>query len=191
MKTLITLFTFILALTTQANSAQANTAATANNNCHELLNFSANKLRSSEKINFCKRFAGKALLVVNTASQCGFTPQFKGLEKLHKAYGDKLAIVGFPSNDFRQEHTDTKKVADVCYVNYGVTFTMLEPSSVKGESANKVFKSLGKRTGKQPDWNFNKYLISADGKTTKHFSSGVKPMGDELRGEIDAVLASK
>ena len=184
MKTLTTVFTLVIAFVL-APSAQANT------DCHELLNFSATKLRSSEKINFCERFAGKALLVVNTASQCGFTPQFKGLEKLNKAYGDKLAIVGFPSNDFRQEHTDTKKVADVCYLNYGVTFTMLEPSSVKGESANKVFKSLGERTGKQPDWNFNKYLISADGKTTKHFSSGVKPMGDELRGEIDAVLASK
>lgn len=165
--------------------------AQANTDCHELLNFSANKLRSSEKINFCERFYGKALLVVNTASQCGFTPQFKGLEKLHKAYGDRLAIVGFPSNDFRQEHTDTKKVANVCYLNYGVTFTMLEPSSVKGESANKVFKSLSERTDEQPNWNFNKYLISADGKTTKHFSSGVKPMSDELRGEIDAVLASK
>ena len=189
MKTLITVFTLVISFVF-APSAQANSAR-ANNDCHELLNFSATKLRSSEKINFCERFAGKALLVVNTASQCGFTPQFKGLEKLNKAYGDKLAIVGFPSNDFRQEHTDTKKVADVCYLNYGVTFTMLEPSSVKGESANKVFKSLGERTGKQPDWNFNKYLISADGKTTKHFSSGVKPMGDELRGEIDAVLASK
>lgn len=184
MKTLITIFTLVFAFIL-APSAQANT------DCHELLNFSATKLRSSEKINFCERFAGKVLLVVNTASQCGFTPQFKGLEKLNKAYGDKLAIVGFPSNDFRQEYTDTEKVADVCYFNYGVTFTMLEPSSVKGEGANKVFKSLRERTGEQPSWNFNKYLISADGKTTKHFSSSVKPMGDELRGEIDAVLTSK
>lgn len=199
MKTLSTVFTlvfaFVLAPSVQANTARDNSAkansSQANKDCHELLNFSASKLRSTENINFCERFASKALLVVNTASQCGFTPQFKGLEKLHKAYGDKLAIVGFPSNDFRQEHTDTKKVADVCYINYGVTFTMLEPSSVKGENANKVFKSLGERTGKQPDRNFNKYLISADGKTTKHFSSAVKPMGAELRGEIDAVLALK
>lgn len=195
MKTLITVFAlaiaFVHAPSAQANSAQTDNAAPANNNCHELLNFSASKLRSSEKINFCERFAGKALLVVNTASQCGFTPQFKGLEKLHKAYGDKLAIVGFPSNDFRQEHSDTKKVADVCYVNYGVTFTMLEPSAVTGEGANKVFKSLSERTGEQPSWNFNKYLISADGKTTKHFSSSVTPMGAQLRGEIDAVLASQ
>ena len=184
MKTFISVFTLVIAFVLAPS-------ARANNDCHELLNFSANKLRSSEKIDFCERFAGKALLVVNTASQCGFTPQFKGLEKLHKTYGDKLAIVGFPSNDFRQEHSDTEKVADVCYLNYGVTFTMLEPSSVKGGNANKVFKSLSKRTGKQPDWNFNKYLISADGKTTKHFSSSVQPMSDELRGEIDAVLALK
>ena len=129
--------------------------------CHDLLDFTATKLRSSDSIDFCEQFADKAILVVNTASQCGYTPQFKGLEQLHKRYSDRLAIVGFPSNDFRQEHADSEKISDVCYVNYGVTFTMLEPSSVKGEAANTLFKKLAKRTGQQPAWNFNKYLISA------------------------------
>jgi glutathione peroxidase len=168
-----------------------NMPAMATSECHELLNFSATKLRSDEKIEFCQQFSGKALLVVNTASQCGFTPQFKDLETLHQTYGDKLAIIGFPSNDFKQEHSDSAKVADVCYVNYGVTFTMLEPSSVRGEKANKVFKMLSQQTGQQPGWNFTKYLVSADGKTVAHFASATGPMSDEIVSEIDRLLAVK
>ena len=113
--------------------------------CHAYLNFKAIKLRSSEIVDFCQQFKGKALLLVNTASKCGFTPQFKGLEILYKKYGSKLAIVGFPSNDFSQEHDDSGKVAEVCYVNYGVTFTMLEKSIVKGENANLLFKMFFKK----------------------------------------------
>jgi glutathione peroxidase len=135
---------------------------------------------ATERIDFREQFSDKAVLVVNTASQCGYTPQFKGLEQLHKRYSERLAIVGFPSNDFRQEHTDFEKISDVCYVNYGVTFTMLEPSSVKGEVANKLFKNLAKRTGEQPAWNFNKYLISADGSVVQHFASSVEPTSDEF-----------
>ena len=156
--------------------------------CHELLDFTAAKLRSSEVIDFCELFADKALLVVNTASQCGYTPQFKDLEQLHKKYSDRLAIVGFPSNDFRQEHADSEKISDVCYVNYGVTFTMLEPSSVKGEAANTLFKKLAKRTGQQPAWNFNKYLISADGSAVQHFASRVEPASDEFIERLDKLL---
>lgn len=157
--------------------------------CPSLFDFSATKLRSVEQIDFCEQFAGKALLVVNTASQCGFTPQFKGLERLHKTYGDQLAIVGFPSNDFRQEHTNTEKVADVCYVNYGVTFTMLEPSSVKGEGANAMFKQLARLSGQEPGWNFTKYLVSADGKNVQHFSSATKPTSKAVTDQIDKLLS--
>ena len=157
--------------------------------CHELLDFTGTKLRSSETIDFCEQFADKALLVVNTASQCGYTPQFKDLEQLHKKYSDRLAIIGFPSNDFRQEHADSEKISDVCYVNYGVTFTMLEPSSVKGETANALFKELAVRTGQQPAWNFNKYLISADGSAVQHFASRVEPASDEFIEQVDKMLA--
>lgn len=183
MKITESLMTLVFALT--AMTAQADTQ------CHELLNFKATKLRSSESIDFCQRFAGKAMLVVNTASQCGYTSQFEGLEQLHQAYGDRLAVVGFPSNDFKQEYTESEKVADVCYLNYGVTFTMLEPSSVKGDGANQLFKALSGRTGEQPNWNFNKYLVSADGQKIMHFSSNAKPMGDDFRSEVERILAMK
>lgn len=156
--------------------------------CPKLLNFTATKLRATEQVDFCQEFAGKAMLVVNTASQCGFTPQFKELEQLHQSYGERLAIVGFPSNDFRQEHSDSQKVAEVCYVNYGVTFTMVEPSSVKGEGANALFKELASISGQQPAWNFNKYLISSDGTTVQHFASNVTPMSNTLIEQIDLLL---
>lgn len=156
--------------------------------CHDLQDFKASKLRSSESIDFCEQFSGKAMLVVNTASQCGFTPQFKGLESLHKQYGDQLAVIGFPSDDFNQEYSDTKKVADVCYVNYGVSFTMLEPSRVRGESANALFQKLIQRTGQQPNWNFNKYLVSADGKQVEYFASSVKPNSSTMRLAIEKSL---
>jgi glutathione peroxidase len=158
--------------------------------CHDLLNFSASKLRSSEQIDFCEQFAGKTLLVVNTASQCGYTPQFKQLESLHKQYGEQLAVVGFPSNDFNQEHQDTDKISEVCYINYGVTFTMLEPSQVKGPNANLLFKSLAQRTGEQPGWNFNKYLVSADGQSVQHFRSSVTPSSEVFLKELTTSLAA-
>jgi len=165
-------------------------SATTHAACHDLLNYSASKLRSSEQINFCDAFAGKALLMVNTASQCGFTPQFKGLEKLHKEFGEHLAIVGFPSDDFKQEYGDTRKVAEVCYVNYGVTFTMLEPSKVRGENANAVFKMLAEKTGQAPNWNFNKYLVSADGHEVIYFESRIGPDSDELTKQIERLIAA-
>lgn len=168
-------------------SAFANVVA-ADPACHDLLDYKAAKLRSTEQVDFCQEFAGKAVLFVNTASQCGFTPQFKGLEKLHKEYGDKLAVVGFPSNDFKQEYSDSAKVADVCYVNYGVTFTVLEPSIVKGDDANPIFKKLAERTGSSPEWNFNKYLVSADGESVQHFGSSVKPTSPGFKAQIDQVL---
>ncbi|NND82892.1 MAG: glutathione peroxidase [Gammaproteobacteria bacterium] len=163
-------------------------STTAQAACNELQDFSATKLRSSKTVNFCEQFGGKAMLVVNTASQCGYTPQFKGLEALHKRYGDKLAIVGFPSDDFNQEHAESEKIADVCYLNYGVTFTMLEPSKVTGDDANPLFKQLAQRSGQQPGWNFTKYLVSADGTQVTHFPSKVTPESDDFIAALEASL---
>ena len=156
--------------------------------CPAFLNHDFKKLRSSQSINLCTEYAGKPLLIVNTASHCGYTPQFKGLEALHQKYKARgLVVVGFPSDDFKQEAKDEAETADVCYVNYGVTFTMLSPSAVTGSAANPVFQALARRSD-PPSWNFNKYLVGADGKVVEHFDSGVRPDSVELQQAIEQLL---
>jgi len=162
--------------------------ATATESCPAFLNHDFKKLRSSQSINICTEHPGKPLLIVNTASHCGYTPQFKGLEALHQKYKSRgLVVVGFPSDDFKQEAKDEAATAEVCYINYGVTFTMLSPSAVTGRAANPVFKELGRRSG-APSWNFNKYLVDAYGKVVQHFDSGVRPDSVELQQAIEQLL---
>jgi glutathione peroxidase len=159
--------------------------------CPAYLNQDFQKLHSKETVNICKSYAGKPLFIVNTASHCGFTPQFKSLQALHDKYKDRgLVLIGFPSNDFRQEAKDEEKTAEVCYVNYGVKFTMLAPTSVKGDGANPVFKELA-RQKTAPAWNFNKYLVKGDGTVVEHFGSTAAPDSKKVTDAIDAVLASK
>ena len=156
--------------------------------CPAFLDHEFRKLHSSQKVNLCKDFAGKPMLIVNTASHCGFTPQFKGLEAVHEKYKDKgLAVVGFSSNDFNQEAADEEKAAEVCFVNNGVTFTMLSTTNVKGANANPVFKALAAQTS-EPKWNFNKYVVSADGKSVQYFDSRVTPESPEMTAAIEKAL---
>ena len=148
-------------------------------------------LRSEKTRNLCEAYGGKALLVVNTASECGFTPQFEGLEALYQQYRDKgLAVAGFPSDDFFQEKDDEKETADVCYVNYGVTFDMYAPVAVRGSDADPLFKVLAEQGGGAPKWNFYKYVVGRDGKVVAMFNSRVKPDDPKLLEAIDKALAA-
>jgi glutathione peroxidase len=163
----------------------------AGESCPAFISHKVTKLHSSDVVSLCERFSGRPLLVINTASHCGFTPQFKGLEKLHQVYGDQgLAVLGVPSNDFRQAADSEEKAAEVCYVNYGVTFLMTSQQKVKGDDAHPLFRHLAEKSGSPPQWNFNKYLVSADGETVLHFPSSVKPDDPALTDAIEEMLAS-
>ncbi|GFM64789.1 glutathione peroxidase [Pseudomonas cichorii] len=159
--------------------------------CPPLLQGELPKLRSKENIDLCQRFAGKPMVVVNTASFCGFAPQFKGLEALSQRYkAQGLEVLGVPSNDFKQESGDGEETAKVCYVNYGVTFTMTEPQPVRGDDATHLFKVLAEQSS-APRWNFYKYVVDRQGKVVANFSSMTKPDDPDLIAAIEKAIASK
>ena len=155
--------------------------------CPEFLNTEMRKLSSKDTVNFCESYAGKPMLIVNTASNCGYTPQFTGLEQLHQDYKDKgLVVVGFSSDDFFQEENDEADAAAVCFEKYDVSFPVMATTSVRGRNANPVFQGLGEAKG-YPRWNFNKYVVSGSGEVVAKFGSGVGPDSSELRDLIDEV----
>jgi glutathione peroxidase len=157
-------------------------------NCPEWLNHTFKQLHSTNTINICERFSNKPLLIVNTASHCGFTHQFSTLEALHKQYKDQgLAVIGFSSNDFNQEAKTESKTASICYENYGVTFTMMAPISVKGDKAHPLFKSLAEKS-QEPDWNFNKFLVDVESEAVEHFGSSTRPDSKLLNTKIKELL---
>ena len=137
-------------------------------------------------------FEGKVLLIVNTASKCGFTPQFAGLEELNQKYRDKgLVVIGFPSGDFaNQELADGSKAEEFCQLNYGVSFQIMKKVHVNGKDADPVFKYLKSKTrgwfGSAIKWNFTKFLISRDGETIKRYSPLTKP--EKITRDIEAML---
>lgn len=156
--------------------------------CPAYLDHSMRRLHSKEDLNLCEVAANKPVLIVNTASHCGYTPQFKGLEALHQKYKDQgLVVMGFASDSFKQEADSEAEAADVCFVNYGVSFTMLAPTPVKGSDANPVFQVLNDAAG-APKWNFNKYLVDAEGKVIEHFGSTDRPDSAAMAAAIEKVL---
>ena len=181
------LFAALLAGPTLAMAAEAAPAA-----CPALLQKTFKRLQDDAPQNLCQ-YAGKVLLVVNTASYCGFTPQYEGLEKLYAAYGAQgLVVLGFPSNDFgQQEPGKGKDIADFCFNTYGVKFPMFEKSVVTGKNANPLFLELAKAGGGSPRWNFYKYLVGRDGKLIDSYSSMTSPDGSAIVADVKKALAQR
>jgi len=129
---------------------------------------------------------GKSLLIVNTASKCGFTPQYAALEELHRKYSDRVFVLGFPANNFLwQEPGTDDQIENFCQVNYGVSFPMFSKVSVKGKDIHPLFKWLGAKSGKLPTWNFCKYTVSADGTKVTFFPSKVVPGDSSILKALD------
>jgi glutathione peroxidase len=176
-------------LTTLCALLFGHSASASEPNTDALYHHQLKRLHSAEVVDLRERFAGKPMLVINTASFCGFTGQFEGLEALHQRYKDQgLMVVGFPSDDFNQEAKNEEKSAEVCFVNFGVTFDMFSPIHVKGDNAHPIFREIARQSDTPPRWNFYKYVIDRDGKVTAAFSSMTSPNSDKLRKAIEAVL---
>jgi glutathione peroxidase len=166
-------------------------AATPVAACPPLLQHNFLRLQDEKPQSLCQ-YSGKVLVIVNTASFCGFTSQYAGLEALHAKYRDKgLVVLGFPSNDFSQETGSNKDIADFCENTFGVKFPMFAKSSVTGKGANPLFKQLAERAGGSPRWNFHKYVVARDGLEISSFGSSVAPGSPAFVKDIEKKLLAK
>lgn len=173
---------FVLLLSLSSLSAEA---------CSDLLDARFRALAGKESVDLCQAYAGKVLLVVNTASKCGFTPQYEALEALHAKYSDRgFAVLGFPSNDFAgQEPGSEAEIKKFCTLTYGVKFPMFEKVHVKGADADSFYRKLAEASGgRAPTWNFYKYLIDRNGNVVADFASKVKPDDEALVETIERLL---
>lgn len=166
--------------------AHATTAA-----CPAILDRSVPTLLDERPESLCQ-FAGQVVLVVNTASYCGFTPQYEGLERLSRELRPRgLAVIGFPSNDFGgQEPGNAREIREFCSATYGVRFPLFAKTVVRGAKAHPFYRDLAQATGESPGWNFHKYLIDRRGRVVASIASDVKPDDPALRQRIEALLAA-
>ncbi len=159
--------------------------------CSDLLNVEFRPLAGEGKVDLCKTYGGKVLLIVNTASKCGYTPQYDALEKLHAKYSSRgFAVLGFPSNDFAGQEPGTEaEIREFCTLTYGVRFPMFEKVQVKEGAANPFYARLASASGgRYPSWNFYKYLVDRNGNVVADFASKVKPDDKELVAKIEALI---
>lgn len=187
-KSLSTLLFCALTLMSAALTVPAHAQGQEDRSCAPWLDHEVTQLNSANAIDLCAETAGKPVLLVNTASYCGFTYQFTGLEELYQRYRDQgLVVIGFPSDDFNQEDDDAAATAEICYVNHGVTFLMSDVVPVTGGEAHPVFRHLAAES-QQPGWNFNKYLVNASGEVVGHFGSRVEPDSVEMLTAVERLL---
>jgi glutathione peroxidase len=172
------------------NNAPMTAAAKPAASCPAVLHHTFNRLQDDAPQDLCQ-YAGKVVLVVNTASYCGFTKQYQGLEELYAKYAPRgLVVLGFPSNDFgKQEPGSSKEIADFCFNTYGVKFPMFAKSDVVGPETNPLHTELAKITGQAPKWNFTKYLIDRQGNKIEYFPSKVTPEDKEFVAKVEQALA--
>ena len=181
--------TFIVAALAASTSPAPSIAAESS--CPAMLDHKFSNLMD-EPISLCQ-FSGKVVLIVNTASECGYTPQYEGLERLYRRYRDKgLVVLGFPANDFGgQEPGSNKEIAQFCRVNYGITFPVFAKTSVVGSQANPLFRELAAKTGKPPRWNFHKYLLNRAGQPVAAFESAVEPEDQKITSQVEKLIAGR
>lgn len=183
--------TFVVLLVAATLTAGARAGTGAELACPSLLRHSFNTIQGGQPTSLCD-FAGKVLLVVNTASQCGYTPQYEGLEGLQRKYrGRGLVVLGFPSNDYGgQEPGSNKEIAAFCRTTYGIDFPMFEKPETTTLAANPFFAELAARSGRAPGWNFHKYLVDRSGVEVKSFDSKVAPQSREFVAAVESLLAA-
>lgn len=159
--------------------------------CPALWQQTVPRLQDEKPQNLCQ-YAGRVVLVVNTASYCGFTGQYEGLEALYRRYRDRgLVVLGFPSNDFGQQEPGVNTaIADFCENTYGVQFPMFVKTALVGRSAHPLYRELAQRTGEWPRWNFHKYLVARDGVQVKAYTSAVEPQNPTLIKDIERMLST-
>jgi glutathione peroxidase len=182
---------YLFALAVITSLGIATPSSSAESPCPPILDHKFANLMD-EPISLCQ-FRGKVVLIVNTASECGYTPQYDGLEKLYRRYRDKgFVVLGFPANDFGgQEPGSNQQIAQFCQVNYGITFPVFAKTAVVGANANPLYRQLATRTGHPPKWNFHKYLVDKSGQQIAAFESAVDPEDRRLTAQIEKLLGGR
>jgi len=158
--------------------------------CPDTLAHTKRSLADDKEVNLCETYLGKVVLIVNTASKCGYTYQYDGLEALYRDYQDRgLVVLGFPSNDFgNQEPGTEQQIQHFCRLTYGVQFPMFEKTQVARGTRDPLYKALAEQAGEYPRWNFHKYLLDRNGKLVGSFPSNVEPRGQQLIQAIEKLL---
>lgn len=167
-------------------------AQAAGDTCPALLQQDVKTLLDEKPVSLCD-YRGQVVLVVNTASYCGFTPQYKGLEALYRRYKERgLVVLGFPSNDFGgQEPGSARQIKDFCDSTYGVRFPMFSKTVVSGQAASPFYRALSQKTGSAPGWNFHKYLIDRRGEQVFSYGSRTEPDDGRLVAQIETLLNAR
>lgn len=171
-------------------NAEIGGSSVAKSDCPATLDFSFRQLSNAKSINLCDTYKGQVVLIVNTASKCGYTPQFAELETLYKTYKDRgFVVLGFPSNDFGSQDPGTEaEIAEFCSLTYGVEFPMFEKTHAIKSAASPFYKTLGELAGEYPQWNFHKYLLDREGRLITSQPSNVSPTSKQITGLIEKSL---